>query len=95
MRIWVDLPEPLAAHLRASGQDPSAGALEALEVDAYQVGQLSAHELCEVLGVPSRIALDAVLKANGVPLEYTVDEFEAERNAIGRHWPAQADRQDQ
>lgn len=95
MRIWVDLPEPLAAHLRASGQDPSAAALESLAVDAYRVGQLSAHELCEVLGVPSRIALDGLLKAHGVPLEYTVDDFEAERDTIERLWPAQTDKQDQ
>jgi Uncharacterised protein family (UPF0175) len=85
MRIWVDLPETLAERLRASGQDPSAAALEALAIDSYRVGQLTAHELCEVLGIPSRTALDGLLKAHGVPLEYTIDEFEAEREAIDRH----------
>lgn len=92
MRIWVDLPETLAARLRASGQDPSAAALEALAIDAYRVGQLTAHELCEVLSVPSRTALDGVLKAHGVPLEYTIEDFEAERETLERHWPAQSDR---
>ena len=88
MRIWVDLPETLVDRLRSSGQDLSTAALEALAIDSYRVGQLTAHELSEVLGIPSRAALDGLLKAHGVPLEYTIDEFEAERDTIERHWPA-------
>ena len=43
-------------------------------------------ELCRLLDIPSRSDLDAFLKRHGVPLEYTIEEFEREGTISARLW---------
>jgi hypothetical protein len=41
-------------------------------------------EVCQLLDIPSRNDLDAFLKGHGVPLEYTIEDFERESQISAR-----------
>src|SRR5262245_6328289 len=86
MRIWLDLPDDLVSQLGDRGEDLSRSALEALAIDAYRMQRLTSHQLCELLKIPSRDELDRFLKRHGVPLEYTLQDFEGERATSARLW---------
>jgi len=86
MRIWLDLPDALVAQLTDRGQVLSRSALEAMAIDAYRMQRLTSHQLCQLLEISSRDELDGFLKHHGVPLEYTVDDFERERTTSARLW---------
>ena len=86
MRIWLDLPDDVVAQLGDHGEDLSRSALEALAIDAYRMQRLTSHQLCQLLGIRSGDELDRFLKHHGVPLEYTVEDFERERATSARLW---------
>ena len=86
MRIWLDLPDSVVAQLAEEGCDLSRAALEALAIDAYRTNRITAHQLCELLDIPSRYELDGFLKRHGVPLEYSLDDFEREGATSARLW---------
>ena len=70
--------------LAEEGQDLSRAALEALAIDAYRMDRITGHQLRELLDIPSRDDLDGFLKRHGVPLEYTIDDFEREGETSAR-----------
>jgi predicted HTH domain antitoxin len=86
VRIWLDLPDGAVRQLAEEGQDLSQVALEALAIDAYRTNRITAHQLCELLDIPSRYELDGFLKRHGVPLEYSLDDFEREGATSARLW---------
>jgi uncharacterized protein UPF0175 len=94
MRIWLDVPDDVAERLTENGTDLSRSALEALAIDAYRMQRLTSRELCQVLGIPSRHQLDGFLKHHGVPLEYTLDDFEREGATSARLWRRRQDELD-
>jgi predicted HTH domain antitoxin len=91
VRIWLDLPDDVVEQLHAEGQDLSRAALEALAIDAYRMNRITAHQLCRVLGIPSRYDLDGFLKHHGVPLEYSLADFDDEAAASARLWQKRRD----
>ncbi len=56
-------------------------ALEALALAEYQ-SHITDPELLRLLGFRTRYQLDGFLKAHGIYEEYTVEEFEREREAL-------------
>ena len=50
------------------------------------MNRMSGHQLCQLLDIPSRHDLDGFLKRHGVPLEYTIEDFEREGAASARLW---------
>ena len=84
MKISLDLPDDVARQLAEDGQDLSRAALEALAIDAYRTDRITGHQLRELLDIPSRDDLDGFLKRHGVPLEYTIDDFEREGETSAR-----------
>lgn len=86
VKIWLDLPDKAVSQLTEEGRDLSRTALEALAIDAYRTNRISAHQLCTLLEIPSRYELDGFLKQHGVPLEYSVDDFEREGATSARLW---------
>jgi hypothetical protein len=78
MKVWLDVPDAFAEQLAGRDRDVSRAALEALAVDAYRAHRLTGVEVCRLLDIPSRNDLDAFLKSHGVPLEYTIEDFERE-----------------
>lgn len=48
--------------------------------------RLSDHQLCELLDIPSRYELDGFLERHGVPLDYTIEDFDREGAISARLW---------
>ena len=84
MKISLDLPDDVVRQLVEEGQDLSRAALEALAIDAYRMDRITGYQLRELLDIPSRYDLDGFLKRHGVPLEYTIDDFEREGETSAR-----------
>ncbi len=84
MKAWLEVPDALAEQLAGQGRSLSRAALEALAADAYRAHRLTGVEVCQLLDIPSRNDLDAFLKGHGVPLEYTVEDFEREGQTSAR-----------
>lgn len=82
----MDLPDAAVGQLAEEGRDLSRAALEALAIDAYRTNRITAHQLCQLLEIPSRYQLDGFLKQHGVPLEYSIDDFEREGATSARLW---------
>lgn len=78
--ITMEIPEDLAALLGSGGRDLSRAALEALAVEEYRARRLSDAQFRRLVGL-SRLEAEALLKAHGVWLEYTIDDFNREGEA--------------
>jgi negative regulator of replication initiation len=66
MDVTLHIPDELAQRLKAAGGDISRRALEALALDEYKIGHLTADELRRVLSFDAQGDLDAFLTAHGV-----------------------------
>lgn len=87
MQIVVQVPDALAARLGGTADALSDAARDALLVDAYRTGRLTAAELQEALDLPTVDAFDGFLKAHGVPLELSEADLAREGTLIARLWP--------
>ncbi|MEQ1912669.1 MAG: UPF0175 family protein [Vicinamibacterales bacterium] len=86
MRISLDIPDDLVQQLADKGQDLSRAALEAVAIDAYRMNRITGLQLRTLLNIPSRYELDGFLKHHGVPLDYTIDDFDREAETSARLW---------
>jgi hypothetical protein len=86
-QLTLDLPDELSAALAESGGDLSRAALEAIALESYREGKLSAAQLRQVLGYKTRMDVDGFLKKHGVELEYTFEDLERDRSAHRRLAP--------
>lgn len=84
MKVSLEVPESLAERLSGSAEDLSRAALEALTVEAYRQRRINGLELRQLLGIETRIEMDQFLKSYSVPLDYTIDDFEAESATSSR-----------
>jgi hypothetical protein len=84
MNVTVHIPDELAHRLAADGGDLERRALEGFALAEYQVGRLTAVELRQLLGIPTRYELDGFLKAHGVFEDYTLEDLEQERRTLER-----------
>ncbi len=76
----MHIPDDLAS--RMSGGDLSRRALEALVADEYRQGHLHKPDLRRLLGFETSLEIDSFLKAHNVYEEYTLEDFEREREAL-------------
>ena len=76
--ITVELPESVAERLGNSKIDLSRTALEAIAVEGYRSDHLTGFQVMEMLGLETRLELDAFLKAHHVDLEYSFEDLERE-----------------
>jgi predicted HTH domain antitoxin len=79
--LAFQLPEDLVAELSVGGRDLQRAAFEAFAVEEYRAKRLSHAQMGELLGL-SRWDVDGLLKDHQVWLEYTVDDFRSEGEAI-------------
>ena len=84
MNLTVEIPDDLARQLSAAGGDLSRRALEALALEEYKSGRLTEDALRRMLGFTTRYQLDGFLKAHGVWVDYTVEDFRREVGALKR-----------
>jgi hypothetical protein len=85
MQIAITLPDPVAEQLRAwSGQDLPRHILEMVALEGYRSGALSAYQVQQVLGCETRDEVYGFLKEHGVPLRYTLEHLQRDREAHDR-----------
>ncbi len=78
--VTLEIPEDLAALLGSGGRDLSRAALEALAIEEYRARRLSDAQFRRLLSL-SRWESDKLLKAHGVWLDYTLQDFSREGEA--------------
>ena len=82
MEVTVQIPDDIATRLRAVGDDLPRRALEALVAEEYRQGHLHKPDLRRLLGFETGYEIDGFLKAHNVYEEYTLEEFERERETL-------------
>jgi hypothetical protein len=87
MEISITVPDDIARQLGRRWEDLPRRTLEALVAGAYREGVLTGPQAQELLGLRSRMELDAFLKGAGIFLDYTEEDLEADvqtlRDVIG------------
>jgi hypothetical protein len=80
MTITVELPDDVATH-----ENPSREALEALAIQGYRSGVLSAHQTRVLLGFQTRYELDGFLKSHNVwEYAYGLEDYRNDMAALER-----------
>ena len=82
MDLTVQIPDDLARSMSASGGDLTRRALEALALEEFKNGHITKPELRRLVGFGTRYRLDGFLKAHGVYEDYTMEDFERDRDAL-------------
>lgn len=82
MELTVEIPDDLANRMGASGGDLSRRALEALALEEFKSGRITKPELRRLLGFGTRYRLDGFLKSHDVCEDYTMEDFERDRDAL-------------
>jgi hypothetical protein len=82
MEVTVQIPDELAYRMGASARDLSRRALEALAIEEFKSGRINKPELRRLLGFGTRYQLDGFLKSHDFYEEYTMEDFELDRDAL-------------
>jgi hypothetical protein len=82
MEVTVQIPDDLASRMNASGGDLSRRVLEALALEEFKAGHITKAELRRLLGFGTRYRLDGFLKTHEVYEDYTLDDFDRDRDAL-------------
>lgn len=82
MAITINLPDHLERALRSEYADLEQAAKEALVIEGYRTGHLGLVEVAQALGLPTTILALEWLNQRGVPLDYTLEDLEADRRAL-------------
>lgn len=83
MNLSLEIPDEIANRLALSGGDLSRRALEGFALEELRAGRITETQLREMLGL-ARIQLDGFLKAHGIYQDYTIEDFEEERQTLKR-----------
>jgi len=83
--MHVTIPDDIAAYLHAHwGEDFPRRVLESLALEAYRERLIGEARLQRWLGLPTRLEAHAFLKQHGVPLNYTLEDLERDRQTYQR-----------
>jgi len=80
--VSVELPDDVARQLEVGGHDLSRRVLEALALEAYRTGEITAAQVQEMLGLTSRWETEAFLKARKAYLQYSEADLDTDLLAI-------------
>jgi hypothetical protein len=75
MNVTVRIPDTITARLGMATEEISRWLLKKAGLEAYRAREVSGYELRLMLGLKSRLEVDAFLKTHGVYLEYTDEDF--------------------
>lgn len=81
MQVNLEIPDDVARSLEETGGDLSRRALEAFALEELRAGHITEHQLRKMLGL-GHIQLDGFLEAHGIYQDYSLEDFEAERQAL-------------
>lgn len=82
MNIAIEVPDEIANQIGSQWNDLPRRALEALVADACRESLISGPQAQEMLGLRSRLELDAFLKRAKVYLEYSEDDLDADIRSL-------------
>jgi hypothetical protein len=82
VELTVQIPDELASRLRESGGDLSRRVLEALALEEFKNGRITKPELRRLLGFGTRYRLDGFLKSHDVYEDFTMEDFERDRDDL-------------
>jgi len=82
MEVTVRIPDDLASRMNATSGEISRRALEALAIEEYRNHRLTRPELRRLLAFETSYELDGFLKAHQVFDDYSLADFEREREAL-------------
>jgi predicted HTH domain antitoxin len=82
LNVAIEIPDGLARHLAAQGGGVSRAVLEAVAIEAYRSGALTPAEVQEMLALPSRWEVEALLRRAGAYHDYTMDDLGRDIAAI-------------
>jgi hypothetical protein len=75
MEVTVYIPDTIGEKLGKGKGEIPRWLLEKAGLEAYRAREISGYELRLMLGLKSRIELDAFLKTHGIYLEYSDEDF--------------------
>ena len=84
VEVVVALPEDVAEQLQSAGADLSRTALESIAIEGYRSDHLTGAQVMRMLGLQTRMELDAFLKRHQVDLDYTLEDLNSDREALTR-----------
>ena len=82
MEVTVQIPDDLAARFAEGGGDLARRALESFAADEYRNGRIHKPDLRRLFGFETSYEIDGFLKSHGVYDDYTLEDFERERQAL-------------
>jgi hypothetical protein len=83
MQVTVEIPDDMASRLTGPGQDAARATLEAVAIEGYRSGSLTALETRQLLGFETRYELDGFLKAHNVwENAYSLEDLEQDRRTM-------------
>lgn len=77
----IHLPDDIVAQLAIGGRDLQRAALEAFAVEEYRAKRITHAQVGQLLGL-SRWDVDGLLKERQVWLDYTLEDFQREGEAL-------------
>ena len=83
MSVTIDLPEEIEHHLESEWGNLPRRALEAVALEGYRSGALSAGQVAEMLNL-SVWETETLLKQRGVELEYGAEDLKRDIEANER-----------
>jgi hypothetical protein len=85
MQVTVEIPDEMAQKLAPDGQDPARALLEAVAIEGYRSGTLTAYQTRRLLRFETRFELDGFLKAHNVwEHAYSLEDLEQDRRTMQR-----------
>jgi predicted HTH domain antitoxin len=85
VQVTIDIPDVLRAAMEREGTtDLARAVLEALTIDTYRAGKLTAGQVAQCLGL--RTSVDALewLGRRGVEMNYSLQDLEDDRRTLER-----------
>jgi len=79
MELVIHVPDDVAASM--PWEDAPRHLLEQIALEGYQEGWLSEAQIRRLLGYGTRMQVHGFLKDHGVPLNYTLEDLEQDREA--------------
>jgi ribosomal protein L20 len=83
MRITVEIPDQFVERLVPAGRDAARSLLEDSVASAYRDRRLTMDQVRQLLGLGTRIQVDAFLEQHGI-YDYTVDDLDKDMATLDR-----------
>jgi hypothetical protein len=83
VNINIEVPDDIVTRWRRRG-DMSRAVLEGVALEAYRQRVIGEARLQQWLGLETRFEVHDFLKAHGVPMNYTLEDLEADRQTHDR-----------